>query len=191
MTRRLTDALAYAKKLLDRLIELDKLTVGHYFEMGQIIGALEHGKLWEALGYKSIRHLIEEELSFSSGTGYRYMHCYRNSRRLGYTKTETLGLLEEFGITRTADYLAQAKAKQGIRAIRARIEELKTRHQVNFTLTNAEYAKMLRVMKKLGVEVGPSGRFVNSSEKFVEIVEIAAKEVGINGDDGPKLAVVK
>lgn len=190
MSKRTDAALGYAKKILDRLIELDRLTVGHYFEMGQMIGSLEHGKLWDALGYKSMAHLVEEELSFSTGTAYRYMHCYRNSRRLGYNKSETLTLLEEYGITRTGDYLAQAKTKQGMRAIKAKMEELKTRHQINFTLTAGQYAKTLRVMRELGVETGPSGRFVNSSEKFMEIVDIAAKEVGVNGDR-PKLRSVK
>jgi hypothetical protein len=191
MSKRLNNALEYAKRLLDRLIELDRLTVGHYFEMGQIIGALEHGKLWETLGYNSIRHLIEEELSFSSGTGNRYMHCYRNSRRLGYTKTETLALLEEYGITRTNDYLAQAKQKEGVRTIAKRMDELKKRQQINFTLTNEQHAKALRVMSKLGIERGPSGRFVNSSETFMKMVEMVAGDLGVNGGEKPKLTAVK
>lgn len=191
MSKRLDNALEYAKRLLDRLIQLDKLTVGHYFEMGQLISAIEHGKLWDVLGYRSLPHLVEEELSFSTGTAHRYMHCYRNSRRLGYTKTETLGMLEEYGITRTGDYLAQAKQKEGVRAIAKRMDELKKRQQINFTLTNEQHAKTLRVMAQLGIERGPSGRFVNSSETFMKMVDMVAGDLGVNGGEKPKLKVVK
>ena len=56
---------AYANTLLDKLIVLDDQTTGAYYEMGQILAAISSTKLYDVLGYNSMSHLVEEELSFT------------------------------------------------------------------------------------------------------------------------------
>ena len=171
-------AKTHASALLDRVIELDKLTMGHYYEMGQLLSSIAYGKLWDVLGYESFPHLVEEELSFTTGSAFRYAHLYRNFRRLSYNKTESLNLLNEFGLTHMAEYLATAKQKVGSRAVGNRIAEIiARRQQVNFTLTREQHQEMLRIMGKLGLEKGPSGRFRNSSETFVEMLSLCNKHL--------------
>ena len=56
---------AYAGKLLDRLKELDYQTVEAYYDMGSIISSMQHGKLYDLLGYSSMGALVEEELTYT------------------------------------------------------------------------------------------------------------------------------
>lgn len=163
----------HAAQLLDRLIQLDQVVNGHCYEMGQILSAIEHGKLWEVLEYTSFAHLVQEELSFSDQTAYNYMHLYRGLRRLKYTKLESLALIRRFGMWRMLQYLRTAKTKESTRAITKAIDEIRDSvRTVAITLSREEYGEVMNLLHDLGLEHGPSGRATNLSETFLHLVAL-------------------
>ena len=171
----------YATALLDRLIELDNVLSGAYYEMGRILSAIQHSKLWETLGYESMSGLIEEELSMSPGTAFTYLRAYRRFKALGYTESESLDLLSEFGIARMSDYLITAKAKVGKRAIANAIDKFKREHQqINFTVDEVGAQKLERVLVKYGAHKSDSGRWEGSGEAFSAMLD-ALLDVNGNG----------
>jgi len=164
----------YAENLLDRLISLDEQTTGAFFEMGQIMSSIEHGKLWEILGYQSFGHMITEEMSFTSGTALKYLHTYRHFKRLGYNKTEALNLIYEFSFTRVSEYLPNAKTKVGVRAVGNAIEALlKNKRQINFTVNAEQYEIVKRALEAHGASKQDSGRWDNSTEAFIDCMRAA------------------
>ncbi len=173
-------AKTYAARLLDRLVVLDEQVHAAYYEMGQILSAIAHGKLFKILGYDSLSALIEEELSFSSSQGYKYLHTYRHFNRLGYSKTEALALISDFSFTNMAHYLPGAKAKVGKRAIAAAIDRmLELRRQVNFTLTATELDLLQRALRKFGAEPSEEGRLMGSSDALMRLVRRVMRANGI------------
>jgi len=171
-----TSARVYATNLLDRLIKLDDEVTGAFFEMGQILSALEHGKLWDILGYQSFAHLVEEEMSFTSGTAGKYLHTYRHFKRLGYNKSESLELIRSFSFTRVAEWAAKATQKVGKRAVGNAIQKiLENKHQINFTCNKQEYEDVKRVLKEHGASVDEStGRWTGSTVAFVDVIREAS-----------------
>jgi len=172
----------YAAKLLDRLINLDQQVHGAFYEMGQILSAIAHGKLHDILGYESTGHLIDEELSFSKSQGYRYLHTFRHFKRLGYNKTEALDLINDFSFTHMAKYLPTADQKVGKRAISNAIaKQIEQGRQINFQLKQKDLELLKRVLISLGAE-DREGRLMNSSEALMAL----AREF----DRRPKLKAV-
>ena len=167
----------YAVNLLDRLISLDDQVTGAFFEMGQILSAIEHGKLWEMVGYESFAHLVEEEMSFTSGTAGKYLHTYRHFKRLGYNKTEALDLIRSFSFTRVSEWAAKAKVKVSKRAVGKAIQKiLENKHQINFTVNKEEYEMINRVLRAYGAEQNESGRWMNSTPAFVDAMALAERK---------------
>ena len=163
--------ISYATKMLRQLKELDYQTVEAYYDMGSIISSMQHGKLYEVLDYESMSELINEELTFSSGTGHNYAHMYRGFRRLHYTKVESIDLLKEFGLTHMRKVLGDIKTKIGKRAIKTRIDAIDER-QINFTVNGKELKKVHKALFKLGAEQNASNhRFQNSSPAFMAMVD--------------------
>jgi hypothetical protein len=161
----------YAKRMLDQLRELDATVHGAYWEMGRILSALLHGKLYDLLGYESMGELIEEEMSFSSSQGFRYLHTFRHFQRLGYTKTEALDLINEFSFTHMAHYLPKAKDKVGKRAIANAIDKmLKEAKQINFALSEKDLGLLIEALRVFGAEPR-EGRLMNSSSALMEMVK--------------------
>ena len=177
---------AYAGKLLDRLRELDYQTVEAYYDMGSIISSMQHGKLYEMLGYGSMGELINEELTYTPSTGGKYAGMYRHFRRLHYLKHEALVLLKEFGLTRMCEVLPTMKSKLGHRAIKNRVEAI-DEHQINFSLTQAQLDDAHRALILLGATKSPEGRWHNSSEAFLAMVE----QVNYAAKNNIKLIAVK
>lgn len=172
----------YAGNLLDRLISLDDQVTGAFFEMGQILSAIEHGKLWEQLEYQSFAHLVEEEMSFTTGTAGKYLHTYRHFKRLGYNKTEALELIRSFSFTRVAEWAANAKQKVSKRAVGNAIQKLlENKRQLNFTVNKEEYELVNRVLRAHGAEISNGGRWLHSTEAFIDAMKTA---------DRPKLKAV-
>lgn len=158
-----------AQHLLDQLIELDMQTTHAYYEMGRILHALYESRMHEVLGYTSFTHLVEEELSYSQSTAQRYRHIYSQFKRLHYTKTEALKLMQTFGMTHMADVLPGIRNKISPRAIKQHIYELDF-HQINFQLTTEELAASQRALIKMGAVVTDQGRFLNSSQAYMVMV---------------------
>lgn len=175
--------IAYAKKLLDRLVELDYQTVEAYYDMGSIISSMQHGKLYQLLEYKSMTELVENELTYTPSTAFKYGQMYRHFRRLHYVKDEAVELLKQFGLTHMSEVLPGMKDKIGIRAIKKRIEAIDD-HQINFTLSGEELEKAHEALRKHGATQADGGRWLNSSEAFMAMVTQFT-----NGR--PKLKVVK
>jgi hypothetical protein len=172
----------YAAQLLDRLISLDQQVHGAFYEMGQILSAIAHGKLYDILGYVSTGHLIEEELSFSNSQGYRYLHTFRHFKRLGYNKTEALDLINEFSFSHMSRYLPTANQKVGKRAVGNAIEkQIEQAKQINFQLKKKDLDLLKRVLISLGAE-DREGRLLHSSEALMAL----AREY----DRRPKLKAV-
>ena len=158
-----------ATVLLDRLIELDYQTVEAYYDMGSIISSMQHGKIFDLLQYDSMTHLVEEELTFTPSTAFKYSNMYRHFRRLHYLKPEAVELLKKFGITHMCDVLPNMNDKIGSRAIKTRIDGL-NQNQINFTLTDKELRECHEALTKMGAERSDSGRYANSSEAFMIMV---------------------
>lgn len=166
----------YAVQLRERLVALDDQTSRAYYEMGQILSAVEHGKLWDILGYSSFTDMIESELSFTPSTAYKYLHTYRGFRRLGYNKSDALSLINQFSFTRMAEYLPQAKRKCGTRAIATSLSEIyDDKHQFNVTLNKREYAFVESVLLAYGAIRMPSGRGGGIACAFLDAIKQAAK----------------
>lgn len=177
---------AYATKLLDRLSELDYQTVEAYYDMGSIISSMQHGKLYELLDYNSMHELIENELTYTPSTGYRYATMYRDFRRLHYLKHEAVTLLKKFGLTHMCNVIRPLNTKIGSRAIKNRIAALEE-HQINFQLTTAQLAATDKALLTLGAEKSDCGRWKNSSEAFMAMVE----QVNYSAKNNIKLVAVK
>jgi hypothetical protein len=156
--------------MLDKLRELDQLVHGAYYDMGRILSAIAHGKLSDILGYESLGDMIDEELSFSRSQGYRYLHTYRNFRRLGYNKTEALDLINEFSFTYMSKYLPTAQTKVGKRAIRNAIEKLLDKaRQINFQLNSTDLLLLVEALRIFGAEP-KEGRLLHSSSALMDMV---------------------
>lgn len=159
----------YAAKLLDQLRDLDATVHGAYYDMGRILSAIGHGQLYDVLGYDSLGHLIEEELSFSNSQGYRYLHTFRHFRRLGYTKTEALDFINEFSFTYVSKVLPGIKEKVGKRAFKNAIERLlREAKQINFQLSESDLKLLIKVLKEFGAEP-QDGRLMGSSDALVQL----------------------
>lgn len=170
------DSTAYAGQMLDKLRELDQLVHGAYYDMGRILSSIAHGKLYDALGYDSMSHLIEEELSFSTSQGYRYLHTYRHFRRLGYNKTEALELINEFSFSHMSRALPQMTDKIGKRAVGNLIEkQLADARQINFQLNQKDHQTLIKALKEFGAD-DSSGRLMHSSEALVAMAQYAICE---------------
>lgn len=173
-----------ATRLLTRLIELDQQQQRAYYEMGQILSAIDNSDLWDVLGFDSMTHMIEDQLSFTPTTARRHMNTYRHFKRLKYTKAEALDLLYEFGINMMSAVLPAADTKLGVRAVQNRVDEIKGKGSIiNFWLTNEEREEALTVLKSYGCEVDPeTGYMTHSSDAFISLVRAAKRQ--------PKLKVV-
>jgi hypothetical protein len=165
----------YVANLLDKLVELDVTTVGAYYEMGRILHSFKQGDLHDILGYETFAHMIDEELSFSPATAHSYSSLYRHFQRLHYNKAESLDLLRKFGKTHLAEVLPGVTTKIGTRAIKTRIDNL-GHNQINFTLDNAELAEAQRALQKMGATKSDTGRYLNSSEAFLDMVREVNKK---------------
>jgi len=176
------DDKTYATKLLDRLKELDFQTVEAYYDMGSIISSMQHGQLHKFIGYTSMTELIDCELTYTATTGGKYAAMYRHFRRLHYMKHEAVELLKKFGLTHMCFVLPDIEQRVGKRAIRNRINAI-DQHQINFTLTQSQLDKVHSVLKQHGATM-IEGRWVNSSEAFMEMV-------GQFSNGTPKLTAVK
>jgi hypothetical protein len=177
----------YAKKLLDRLVELDYQTVEAYYDMGSIISSMQHGNLYELLDYNSMGELVEGELTYTPSTAGKYGAMYRHFRRLHYLKHEAIALLKMFGLTHMCDILPNVTDKLGSRAIKNRIDAI-DEHQINFTLTGKQLKDCHKALASLGAEQSDAGRYKNSSEAFMAMVD----QANANAKDfQPPLKVVK
>ena len=164
-----------ASALLDRLVELDFQTVEAYYDMGSIISSMQHGKLYEVLEYTSMGHLIEEELTYTPSTGGKYAAMFRHFRRLHYLKPEAIVLLKKFGLTHMCDILPSMTDKLGQRAIKNRLAKI-DQYQINFTLDDAELSEAQRALTKMGATKSDTGRYLNSSEAFMDMVREVNKK---------------
>ena len=165
------DSVLYAGKLLDQLRDLDATVHGAYYDMGRILSAILHGHLYDGLGYDSMGHLIEEELSFSPSQGFKYLHTYRHFKRLGYTKTEALELISDFSFTHMARVLPSLTDKVGKRAIKNAITKmLNENRQINFALSKPELTLLIEALRAFGAEP-KDGRLMHSSFALMRMVE--------------------
>ena len=155
----------YAQELLDRLKDIDRGTVESFYEMGRLLSALERDKLWEVLEYPSFRQMLYEEMSFNPETGYRYMQTYRHFRRLKYNKKEALHIMHTFSFTSISKVIASFKEKKGVVAIRNAVDHYNKNHkQVNFAMTEEEWAATRKVLEQHGAEYDVrSNRLLNAS----------------------------
>lgn len=165
-----------SKLLLDRLKDLDRQTTGAYYEMGSLLSAIKHGRLYDRLGYDSLGHMIDKELSFTRSTAYRYLHVYRDFNRLGYTKPQALEILRQFGLTDLSRYLAAARQKVGIRAIRNQINRIKAeKKEMTFWIPAKDHPTVIRVLREHGCTVHDSGMLDGSSLAFLNLIRTASK----------------
>lgn len=158
-----------ATAMLDRLVELDFQTVEAYYDMGSLISSMQHGNLYEALEYESMGELIENELTYTPSTGFKYATMFRNFRRLHYLKSEAINLLKKFGLTHMCAVLPKMNDKIGERAIKKRIDQL-DQNQINFTLNNRELEQCHQALASMGAVRSGDGRFHNSSCAFMDMV---------------------
>lgn len=164
----------YAAMMLDKLKHLDSSTQLGYYEMGRILSAIYKDKLYDVLGYESFKHMVEEELSYSVTTAYKYRLTYERFRELGYNKNEALQLINDFGHTNMARVLPEITHKIGKRAIKARLDAM-TEHYMNFKVQDVDYEWVLAVFTDFGAVYSEHGRMLNATEVFRNIVDTAAR----------------
>ena len=162
----------YAANLLDSLKTLDIQTQEAYYEMGRMLSAFFHDKLYDLLGYESFKHMVEEELSFSVASAYTYRATYDQFKLLGYNKTEAVELIIEFGFTNMHVVLAEFTQKVSKRTIKAKLKDIET-HAFAFSLDNAAYAEVMEAFVLFGAVFGGKDRMTNASEVFLDIVRTA------------------
>ena len=155
--------------MLDKLIELDATSNKAYYEMGQILYAFSTQKLYEIAGYDMFSEMIEEELSFTVSTAHHYSRFYGETKRLHYTKAESLKLLKEHGLTKLSKVLVQSKDKIGTRAIKKRINSF-DEYQISFTLTEEELNETHEALLVMGAKQTSEGRYQHSSDAFMRMV---------------------
>lgn len=165
----MSDTREYAKKLLDQLIRLDKEVQDAKYEMGRILSAIAHGQLYDLLGYNSLGALIDEELSFARGSGFKYLSTFRHFRRLHYTKTEALDLIHKHSFTKVSSVLPSIESKISATAISRRIASI-DKVQINFTLTKSQHALLEAWLFEYGAEKGEDGRLENSSKALMAML---------------------
>jgi hypothetical protein len=73
------------------------------------------------------------------------------------------------------DVLPKMNDKIGVRAIKKRIDAI-DEHQINFTLSNAQLEQAHTALKQMGAQQADTGRWLNSSEAFMQMVELINKE---------------
>jgi hypothetical protein len=159
----------YAKKILDKLIELDKQTTNAYYVMGQLLHALHEASLHQVLGYDSFSHLVTEELSFAPSTAHSYRKMYARFRELKYSKTEALEALHQFGITPLNKVLPDLSTKLGVRGLKRRIDALDL-HQINFMCSTSEFEEVQQALFAMGADISDDGRMQHSSDAFMAII---------------------
>ena len=167
----------YAKKLLDSLIEYDKRTQAAYYEMGRILYSLRQGKLYDILGYDSMSHMVEEELSFTSGTAFSYIGLYREFARLNYHKLEAINMLQQFGMKHMYKVLPKLKTKIGVRAMKKRGDDIDEK-QLTIWLHEKEYNEVAEALEMVGGMRDDTGRWKNSSEAILELARAVNKKGG-------------
>jgi len=160
--------------MLDKLIELDATSNKAYYEMGQILYAFSTQKLYEIAGYDTLSEMIEEELSFTVSTAHHYSRFYGETKRLHYTKKESLKLLKEHGLTKLSKVLIKSKDKIGTIAIKKRINKF-DEFQISFTLTEDELKDAHRALLVMGATQTGAGRYQHSSEAFMSMVHQIVK----------------
>lgn len=160
----------YATKTLDALIELDKQTTAAYYDMGRLLTAIKLSKLWDVLGYDSLKDLIEEELSFTYGTANVYMKTYSHFTRLNYHRTEALNMMEQFGMIHMCKVLPKLSTKIGVRAMKNRVAEL-NENQMTFWMNDKQQAEVSRALRAMGATYNPdTERWSGSSEALLSMV---------------------
>ena len=167
----------YANKLLDQLIDLDKQTTAAYYEMGRILYVIKTSKLYEVLGYESLTHLIEEELSFTASTAHNYRNVYQQFVRLNYHRTEALSMMDKFGLKHMAQVLPKLKTKIGVRAMKNRVDEIDEK-QLTIWMPKKDYEEVAKALTSVGGMRDEAGRWKNSSEAILEIARIINKHNG-------------
>lgn len=166
----------YAQSVLDRLVDLDRTTTDAFYEMGRLLTAIKRDRLWDVLGYDSFPHLVENELSFTASTAYRYANTYRHFQRLGYSKATALEFMGEFSFSVMADVLPQTEGKIGKRAMKNRVMQWTEKNvQINFTLTGEQYAEATGVLTEIGAMRTDAGRLLHSSEAFMALIRAAKR----------------
>lgn len=160
----------YAKQLLDKLKAIDVQTNRAMYEMGQILSAIDHGKLWKELGYTSTKNLIEEELSFSYSTGNRYLNTYRHLKRLRYKKEEAIKLIHDYSYSAIAQIIAKQKQKPGKRTLVKAVKQYRQNSQaISFILCKADRERLYILLEAFGAE-RKNRNWVHVSEALMAIV---------------------
>lgn len=162
----------FAAKLLDSLVEYDQQMSSAYYEMGRILHAISQDKLWDMLGYESMAHLVESELSFTPTTAAKYANTYRLFKQFGYQKAEALNLILDHSYTQLANILPGIKQKLGTRALGKRIRTyMEENHQVNFQLNKKEYDMLVKKLTDHGA-IFDKGKLRHASAALVEVLQL-------------------
>lgn len=161
----------HAAKLLDRLRGIDDKTSAAYYEMGQLLAALDHSSMYAELGYTSTSAMIEEELSFTPSTGVRYMSTYRHLKRLNYNKAESLQLIRKHSFTHVSNILPGIKTKVSNRKISAAVKkDRESSCQINFALSPEDLKKLENLLMAYGAKRAGT-RLLNASDALTQVVD--------------------
>jgi hypothetical protein len=163
-----------AQFMLDQLKELDRLVHRAYFEMGRLLNAFRTHKLWEVLGYKSWREMVEEELSCSFSTASRYSHVYGHLKRLKYTQKESLQMIEVLGLRSLSRLLPTMKIKLNMTELRRQKEKLN--RCIAFWVSPEQEAWLEDVLTDYGMVI-ENGRWEHSSEALIALIQSTQSKV--------------
>ena len=169
--------IAFAEQMLDKLKKIDRDTQRAYYEMGQILLAINKNKLFGVLGYSSFGELVEEELSFSRGTATTYMYVYRRFSELKYNKTEAITALQAFGCAPMQVYLRKATQKVSFTTLKKHMKKLhEEQRQMTFWLSRKKYERLKAYLEANGAQMTDQGRLMHTSDALMNVLDQLPKQ---------------
>ena len=146
---------AYLETIKDiRSINRD-FAAGHY-DLSHLIHVLFEAELFKLHPnqYRSRMLYAKEQLPFSYATCQKYLQLWDGFKRLKYTKSEALALMESISWNVVAQEIPYMERKLSIRAFKKRISESGELHQMVGTFSASDMAKINKVLcDKHGLEI--------------------------------------
>lgn len=176
------------KDAVKSLRELEKSVGVNKLELAEAYHVVNQSIDWRLTVYKSFSVFIKKELEYSSATVYSYLYAYRESIRLGYTKTEMRKIVSSVGWSNFKSYLPILKEKIPVKVLVA--EHKKTqmigsvdtdnnpavvmlptlRRKVSFTLSQEYLDKLDTLLTPYGYHETTS-RGNNASRSFMRYLD--------------------
>jgi len=172
MTDKITKT--FFRKTVAEIAALDKTKVECQYQIANLLTAIRDHKMHELGGYDSFAMMVAGELEMHPSTANKYIGFFNTVTRLGYSKDETLKLMQRFGRNRIYGVLCNSEKKLSVRALAKRIHDgdQSRDKQFHFQIPEDRAAAIAsNVLSQYGMVVTKSGQRTNMSTAFLKLVE--------------------